>query len=286
MEERFHRIGLLWNHGDAAIGCIADSLTEFLLHEGCQVVPMQAGDTGNLSAISQKRDYLKCGMVIVLGGDGSLLSAARELHGSAVPLLGINFGHLGFLADILPDEMQAVIGEILLGNYVHEQRLMLHSELIRNGTALSNSRAFNDVVLSKWDNLTMVEFQISVNGRFLNTQRADGVLVATPTGSTAYSFSAGGPILFPDLEALVLVSICPHTMGIRPLVLDANAVIELSLTPGNRATAKITCDGQNIMPLEPGDRLRVSRDALKVSLIHPATHDYFETLRNKLHWGK
>lgn len=285
MKQQFKHLGLIWNHQDSSVQKTAANLTRFLTNCGCEVTSIQAGPSTDGADISQLKKTKNCGIAIVLGGDGSLLSAARELRGTGIPLLGINLGHLGFLADILPGSMEKDVGEILAGNFVEEHRVMLQADITKDNRVISSS-AFNDVVLSKWDGLEMIEFQTSMNGRFLNKQRADGVLVATPTGSTAYSFSAGGPILYPDLEAVVMVSICPHTMGIRPLVVNSDAVIELQLTSNNRAKAKITCDGQNIIPIESGDRIRISRNPIKVPLIHPATHEYFETLRNKLHWGK
>ena len=284
MNKQFTQLGLVWNHRHQAIQEVAGNLREFLTKAGCQIIPIDSYGNGS-SRLQGLQGRDNCGMVIVLGGDGSLLAAARELRGTGIPLLGINLGHLGFLADILPDSMRADIKEILTGNYVEEHRIMLRVEITKAGkTTVYN--AFNDLVLSKWDGLQMIEFQTTLDERFLNRQRADGVLVATPTGSTAYAFSAGGPILSPELEALLLISICPHTMGIRPLVVDADAVIEFQLTPTNRAKAKISCDGQNPIPVDAGDRILIRRDPIKVPLIHPATHDYFETLRSKLHWGK
>ena len=222
---------------------------------------------------------------IVLGGDGTLLAAARILAALDIPLLCVNLGRLGFLADISPAETFDVLPTILRGEFFAEERLLLEVQIHRGGQVLGTGIALNEVALHKWDSLKMIEFETRAGGRLLNRQRADGLIVATPTGSTAYALSAGGPILYPDLLALVVVPICQHTMAIRPMVLGAQQAIEIELTNDSWSRARVVCDGQQSLPLEIGDRVLIRARERPLRLIHPAGYDYFELLRTKLHWG-
>ncbi len=225
-------------------------------------------------------------LVIAVGGDGTMLYAARLVAESGVPLLGVNRGRLGFLADVSPDEIPARLDEILDGHYQSESRLMLSAELIREGQEALKARALNDVVLLKWQTGRMLEFDTSINGIQVNSHAGDGMIIATATGSTAYALSAGGPIIQPDLDALVLLPICPHTLTDRPVVIGSGDRIEIKLLERYDTTGEVTCDGQVLGELRPADRLQVMRAEKEITLIHPVGYDYYRILRSKLHWGR
>ncbi len=227
-----------------------------------------------------------CDLVIVVGGDGTFLSAARSLVGHDVRLLGINLGRLGFLADIMPGEMSERIQEILSGHFAEEERSLLRASIVRDGAQVMEVNALNDVVAHKWNIARLIEFETFVNARLVNRQRSDGVIVSTPTGSTAYALSGGGPILYPTLDAIVLVPICPHTLTSRPIVVDGASRIELVMYASQQGEAQLTCDGQTTAELKPGDRIHIRQHEHRLRLIHPPEHDYFATLRAKLHWGR
>ena len=227
-----------------------------------------------------------CDLVIVIGGDGTMLSVAHTICDKNIPLLGINRGHLGFLADIPADDVSTHLAKILDGHYVEEKRFMLSSEIIRNDKVVYTGNAFNDVVIQKGNIARLVQFDTFINDNFLLTQRSDGMIISTPTGSTAYALSGGGPILYPTLDALVLVPICPHTLSIRPIVVDGNSVIEIRIGDRDIDSARLTCDGDTAGDMQSGDRVRVSKKDTLVRLIHPADHDHFSILRAKLHWGR
>ena len=199
-------------------------------------------------------------LAVVVGGDGTLLSAARQLADSRIPLLGVNLGRLGFLVDITPDDIANCLTAVLEGHYEEDQRFLLSAQIDDQAPAL----AFNDVVLHKWNIARMIEFETWVDGRFVYTQRSDGLIISTPTGSTAYALSGGGPLLTPDLDAIAMVPICPHTLSNRPIVIGADGVIEISVC-GNTdpKDVRITCDGATVLLLEHGQRLLVRQHATR-----------------------
>ena len=227
-----------------------------------------------------------CDLAIVVGGDGTLLNAARSLAEANVPVLGVNLGRLGFLADVSPDEMHERLDEILAGQYDEEHRSLLHASVLRDGRSISESDALNDVVIHKWDIARMIEVDTTIDGRFLNSLRADGLIVATPTGSTAYALSGGGPILDPALKALVLVPICPHTLSNRPIVVSDQVDIKIAVRGDNSTEAQITCDGQVNFELASGDQVHITRKDHDLRLIHPRDHDHFDIMRKKLRWAE
>jgi len=227
-----------------------------------------------------------CDLAIVVGGDGTLLNAARSLAEADVPVLGVNLGRLGFLADVSPDEMHERLDEILAGQYDEEHRSLLHASVLRDGRSISESDALNDVVIHKWDIARMIEIDTTIDGRFLNSLRADGLIVATPTGSTAYALSGGGPILDPALGALVLVPICPHTLSNRPIVVSDQVDIEIAVHGDDSTKAQITCDGQVNFELVSGDQVHITRKDHDLRLIHPRDHDHFDIMRKKLRWAE
>ena len=224
-------------------------------------------------------------LVVAIGGDGTLLRATRLIAGHDVPLLGVNRGRLGFLTDIGAADMLERVDEVLAGHFVAEPRMMLRAELVRPGTAPVTSTALNDVVVQKFEIGRMIEFETWVDGQYLNTHRADGLIVATPTGSTAYALSCGGPILAPELDAIALVPICPHTLSDRPLVIRAGREVELRLLERVATRAQIVLDGGLLGEFLPGEHLRVSAAPLRLTLLHPPGHDFYHVLRSKLHWG-
>ena len=220
----------------------------------------------------------------IVGGDGTLLNAARNLIDFNVPILGINLGRLGFLVDISPDDLVQRLDDIFAGKYEEEHRILLNAVVHHKDGRTSESNAFNDVVVHKWGVARMVETETYINGKLLSSMRADGLIVSTPTGSTAYALSGGGPILQPDLDAMVLVPICPHTMSFRPIVIDGESKIEIMVK--DTAKAQLTCDGQINFGLASGDKVLIQRKDQVVRLIHPCKHDHYEILRAKLRWGE
>jgi NAD+ kinase len=228
----------------------------------------------------------RCDLAIVVGGDGTLLNAARSFADADVPVLGINLGRLGFLADVSPSEMCERLQEIFAGEYLEEQRSLLHARVVRGNTVVSESDALNDAVIHKWDIARMIEVDTRIDGRFLHALRADGLIVSTPTGSTAYALSGGGPILDPALDALVLVPICPHTLSNRPIVVPDDVEIEIVLHGDGSSQAQITCDGQVNFALVTGDHILIRRKSHALRLIHPRGHDHFDIMRRKLRWAE
>ena len=200
-------------------------------------------------------------------------------------MLGINLGHLGFLAEISPDDIEKQLDQIFADNYLVENRFVLQASLLREGKTISTSNAVNDVVVHAMQMVRMIEIETRVNKQHLNTLRADGYIVATPTGSTAYALSGGGPILHPNIGAIVLVPICPRTLSNRPIVIDAESQVEILLPKQNRYTALASIDGQINMEFMPGDKLKIEKGEYALRLIQPKDYDYFNVLREKLRWS-
>ena len=223
-------------------------------------------------------------LAIVIGGDGTMLNIARGLGATGVPLVGVNRGRLGFLTDVSVDTMLDTVGEILDGEFIEESRILLNAEIRRGDRCLEDACAFNDVVVSKSFTGRLIEFEIYVDRQFVYSQRADGVVVATPTGSTAYALSAGGPILHPTLDAFALVPICPHTLSARPIAVNGASTVEIIVTFAE--DPRVHFDGQRHLDLAVGDRVVVQRGPKPVHLLHPVGHSYYDTLRQKLHWGE
>ncbi len=226
----------------------------------------------------------RCDLVIVIGGDGTLLQAARLLAQYDVYLLGINLGRLGFLTDISPTEIEKYLDEILTGKFIEEKRFLIRAKVYRDNNYLCECNAFNDIVIHRGNMPHLLTFDTSINGHFVNKQRADGLVVSTPTGSTAYALSAGGPLIHPSLNALLLVTICPHTLSSRPLVVDGNSDIEIIIDPQQKGLAQLNSDGVLYHELEQGDKIIIEKHQ-DVSLIHPQGYDHYATLRAKLNWG-
>lgn len=225
-------------------------------------------------------------LLVAIGGDGTLLQAARlaALHG--VPVLGINRGRLGFLTDVLPQEMSATIDAVIDGRCTPDRRALLSARLVHATGETSEQLALNDVVLLRRETGRMLDFETRVNERYVNTHSGDGFVVATATGSTAYALSCGGPIIDPQLNVLIMVPICPHTLSDRPIVIPGDTTIEIRLIEHGEGRAAVTCDATHLGDMQPGDRLLVGASGRSVTLLHPPGYDYFRLLRSKLHWGR
>ncbi|MEN8131651.1 MAG: NAD(+) kinase [Pseudomonadota bacterium] len=286
----FSTIGLITKPGDVRLTDTVHSLVNYLRSKSLDIIVDQGAaillqDPG---LVGQTRQDMArhCDLIIVVGGDGTLLHAARSLVSSQIPMLGINRGRLGFLVDVSPDDIAAALDGILAGQYKEEYRFLLHAEVVRDGMVIAQSEAFNDVVVHVRNVVRMIELDTYVDGRYLNTQRADGLIVATPTGSTAYALSGGGPILHPSLNAIVLVPVCPHTLSNRPIVVDAESRIEIKVCERNNPPARVSFDGQANVKLLPKDCIKIRRQSHLLRLIQPIDHDYFEILRAKLRWSE
>jgi NAD+ kinase len=226
----------------------------------------------------------KVDLAVVLGGDGTLLNIARTLAPFDIPLVGVNQGRLGFLTDISIETVQRTLSGMLRGEYVTEKRTLLSATVKRDGAQVFDSLAFNDVVVHRGNSSSMLEFEVRIDGEYLYNQRADGLIVATPTGSTAYALSAGGPILHPGLDLIVLVPVSPHTLSNRPIVLKSESVIEIEM---HRASdARVRFDGHTHFDLHGHEKVTIRRYAGTACLLHPAGHSYYHTLREKLLWNQ
>ncbi|BBN60121.1 NAD(+) kinase [Hydrogenovibrio marinus] len=235
----------------------------------------------------QREDMLKeIDFAVVVGGDGTFLDVARTIVDFEVPILGINLGRLGFLTDVSPDWMIYTLNEVLADDYKCEERIMLHVQIHLDGKLLFEEVAFNDVVLHKNDSPRMVEFETFIDDRFFSSQRSDGLIISTPTGSTAYSLSAGGPIVDPGLDVMTLVSINPHTMSHRPVVVGGNSRIRIKPHDNCNGTASIICDGQVSFLIGAKHETIVTRHPKFIKMVHPKDHDHYELLRAKLNWGQ
>jgi len=227
-------------------------------------------------------------LIVVVGGDGTLLDAGRTVAAHDTPLLGVNLGRLGFMVDVLPADMAATLDDVFAGRYIAESRLMLGARIQRADGHIEDDvfPALNECVIRNRAFARVLDFDTYMNGAFISHHRADGMVVATPTGSTAYALSGGGPVLHPGLSALAMVPICPHTLSDRPLIVDAAHRIEVHIAPNHDGTALFTSDGQLTHALGPGDRVLIERWTHDLKLIHPPGYDYFNILRNKLQWGR
>lgn len=227
-------------------------------------------------------------LVLAIGGDGTLLHAARLALASPdpCPVMGVNRGRLGFLADIRPAEMAERLDEVLAGDFQRDERSLLEARFEPPGGPARRMLAVNDVVVQSDQPGRMIDFESAVDGRYVNTHLGDGVVVATATGSTAYALSCGGPIVQPDLDVIVVVPICPHTLSERPLVLRRDARVDIRLATRSRARAVVSCDGVPLGEMAPGGSLTVGPSPSRLTLLHPPGHDYFRVLRSKLHWGR
>jgi NAD+ kinase len=265
-----------------------ERLLEYLRAKGIETfLDVDTADHIQLDCTVLPRDDMgKDGtLIIVVGGDGSMLSAARMAIHVGLPVLGINRGNLGFLTDISPHGFEAELQPILNGHYLEEQRLLLKLRLPDQPTSTLTGDALNDIVLSRGNAPHLVRFDVYINEQFVSNYRADGLILATPTGSTAYALSAGGPIMNPDLNALTMVPMFSHSLNTRPLVIDANAQIRLHVSERNEAPLHISCDGHESHPMNPGESAFIEKNKKSLRVLHPTDYHYYDTLRVKLGWG-
>ena len=287
--EQFRNIGIIGRLGSAKALETIRRLKRFLQERHLHVILEESIAEvlpGHGLQVSSRRIMGEvCDLVIVVGGDGSMLGAARSLAKSKVPVLGINRGSLGFLTDIRPDELEQKVSEVLEGKYLVENRFLLDTQVRRKGEVIGTADALNDVVLHSGKSTRMIEFELYIDGHFVCSQKADGLIVATPTGSTAYALSAGGPIMHPKLDALVIVPMCPHTLSSRPIVVDGNSELKIVVSADLPIYPLVSCDGQNHVTCSPGDQISIVKKPHKLKLLHPMDHNYYEVCRTKLGWG-
>ncbi len=295
MKSQFRHVALIGKYHAAVSGSQAGStraaledIAHFLTSKGCEVVveretAASAGITGyttlDVPAIGEQ-----CDLVLVVGGDGTMLGIGRQLARHGVPLIGINQGRLGFITDIPLDQYRGTLEPMLEGAYEEDHRSLMHARVFRDSHCVFDTLAMNDVVVNRGATSGMVELRVEVDGHFVANQRADGLIVASPTGSTAYSLSAGGPLLHPSTPGWVLVPIAPHTLSNRPLVLPDASEVTIELVSGRDASANF--DMQSMASLLHGDRITVRRSEHRVRFLHPTGWSYFDTLREKLHWNE
>lgn len=280
----FRTIGIIGKQdNDPRVAATIGRLTDYLCSRSLEVLfeSATAAAVGAADGLGLTQLGERCDLVVVVGGDGTFLHAAREMARLDVALVGINLGRLGFLVDLSPDDIERRLDQILNGEYDEDTRTLLDAR--SNGII---GCALNDIVVHKWNTARMIELETYVDDRFVNAQRSDGVIVSTPTGSTAYALSGGGPLMHPSLDALLLVPICPHTFSNRPLVIAGSSRIEFRICNYEHDQVRLTCDGQVDLPLAADAPIRVERCRRRVRLLHPRGHDHYSILRAKLGWGK
>jgi NAD+ kinase len=288
MPRQFRTVALWGRLGEHSVTEPALQILEHLRKRSITVLASVTSDPSlglaGATHVDERELASRADLVVAIGGDGTLLHAARNVATRDVPLVGINRGRLGFLTDVSPEHMLEALDAILDGDYLSERRLMLAASSDRSaGGALF---ALNDIVLQKGDTGRLLDFTTEVDDTYVNTHRGDGLIVATPTGSTAYALSCGGPIIQPNVDALVMVPICPHTLSDRPLVLPSSSAIRVTLDNAGGSEAHVVCDGEPLARMAPADRLTISLAKHAVTLLHPRDYNYYELLRSKLNWGR
>ena len=295
MQTIFRRVALIGKYHASVTPAQASStraalsdIAEFLHSQGCDVAVERDTaantDVAGLPVLDLAAIGSGCDLGLVVGGDGTMLGVGRQLARYGVPLVGVNQGRLGFITDIPLGEFATVLPPMLRGEYEEDQRTLMHARVVRDGQTVFEALAMNDVVVNRGSTSGMAELKVEVDGNFVANQRADGVIIATPTGSTAYALSAGGPLLHPSNPGWVLVPIAPHTLSNRPIVLPDTAEIAIEVVGGRDVSANF--DMQSLASLLHGDRIVVGRSQYKVRFLHPRGWTYFDTLRRKLHWNE
>lgn len=287
MTQEFKTVALIGKQGSPDVAESLSALAAFLHGRGLQVLVGIGDPSGERIEACRAVDDATMGaeadVAIVVGGDGTMLNAARRLAEHDVPLVGVNLGRLGFMTDIARQGMIEGIEQLLAGRFSAERRLLLEAGVWRDGKRIFDTLAFNDVVVSKGDAGRMIELEVSVDDEFLQVLRADGMIVATPTGSTAYALSANGPILHPKVAGIALVPLCPHALSNRPITLSDRSRVDLRLIAPY--DGRVHCDGYARLDARAGDSVRVERSTHDVTLLHPPGYSYFAMLREKLHWS-
>jgi len=289
MPQHYKTIGLIGKPNHQGASATITALHQYLLENNYQVL-VESSVAGSLVSKEKKISSLTeigehADLAIVVGGDGYMLGAARVLACYNIGVIGVNRGNLGFLTDLSPTELIAPLEKILAGESHSEQRFIIEAEVYRHGKLKSANSAVNEAVLHAGKVASMIEFEVYIDNSFMFSQRSDGLIISTPTGSTAYSMSAGGPILTPNLNALSLVPMFPHTLTSRPIVVDGDSEIKLVLANENQESLQVSCDGHVILAVMPGDEVIIKKSEYTIRLIHPLDHDYFNVLRSKLSWG-
>ncbi len=295
MKSQFRQVALVGKYNATSAGSAGtsphhaiDAIGHFLMDQGCEVVlesdtalnmSLSGYTTMDVTAIGKT-----CDLCLVVGGDGTMMGIGRKLAQYDVPLIGINRGRLGFMTDIPFDDYARILSPMLQGSFEEDRRSLMQARVMRDGHCVFAALAMNDVVLNRGATSGMVELRVEVNGRFVANQRADGLIIATPTGSTAYALSAGGPLLHPDIEGWVLVPIASHTLSNRPIVLSNSSEVAIELVAGRDASANF--DNQSMASLLHGDRIVVTQSQHAVRFLHPKGWSYYDTLREKLHWNE
>jgi len=285
----FNTVGLIARQGNRSIVESVAILEHFLKQRRVSIV-VEKSTAALLPKCAHRIEDRKvlggiCDLLIVVGGDGSLLGVARDLAGSQVPVIGVNRGGLGFLADIAPNQIEAKIGAVLDGEYTVEHRFLLDATVVRGGRRIGGSSALNDVVVHAGTMSRMMEFALHIDEKFVYDQRSDGLIVATPTGSTAYALSAGGPIMHPSLDAIVVVPMFPHTLTSRPLVVPSASRIKVVIGPTTSTNPQISCDSQVDFGVQPGDEIRIQKYGHALRLLYSREHSFYEACRSKLDWA-
>ena len=289
---QFHRIGIVTRPNTPQLGETLSELVAFFLENSIEVLlDEECGNDLSANPLAENcRRVAKedmgtcCDLVLVLGGGGTFLSVARQLAPYRIPIMGVHLGHLGFLTQVPRQNMIADISRMLAGQYLSEERIMLECTVQRHDESDCTALALNEVVISRGGFGQMIEFEVFINQEFVYTQRSDGLIVSTPTGSTAYALAAGGPILQSTLRALTLVPICPQSMTNRPIVVPDSCEIEILITKADNA--RVHCDGQSHIDLHSMNRLTIRRYRNTLRVLHPTNYQYYKTLRQKLHWGE
>jgi len=288
MSAKFHNIALVGKYQSPDVAESVMGIARFLRERGLMVWIEQGtassiGGAGDFPVASYEHIGSEADLAVVIGGDGTMLHTARRLVEYDVPLAGVNLGRLGFLTDIALNDARERLAEIVDGHFREEVRFMLDAEVLRGGVRIFQTLALNDVVVNKGDLGRMIEFDLSIDGEYVYTQRSDGMIVSTPTGSTAYALSSNGPILHPSVGGIALVPLCPHALTARPITLPDSCCIDIVLVPPQ--DARVHFDGQARFDLRAGDCVRMTRSRHALRLLHPESYSYFAMLREKLHWS-
>lgn len=288
MSAKFHNIALVGKYQSPDVAESVMAIARFLRERGRMVWIEQGtassiGGAGDFPVAGYERIGGEVDLAVVVGGDGTMLHTARRLAEYGVPLAGVNLGRLGFLTDIALNDANARLAEIVEGRFREELRFMLDAEVLRGGERIFQTLALNDVVVNKGELGRMIEFELSIDGEYVYSQRSDGMIVSTPTGSTAYALSSNGPILHPSVDGIALVPLCPHALTARPITLPDSCRIDIVLLPPQ--DARVHFDGQARFDLRAGDCVRVTRSRHGLKLLHPESYSYFAMLREKLHWS-
>ena len=288
MQLQFRHVALIGKYQAQGSRSVLEDIAHFLGSQGCEVALEQ--DTANNTGLSHYPTLdvagigRQCDLALVVGGDGTMLGIGRRLAEFGVPVVGINQGRLGFITDIAFEDYQDTLKPMLRGDYQEDRRWMMQAQVMRAGHCVFSATAMNDVVVNRGATSGMVELRVEVDGRFVANQRADGLIIASPTGSTAYALSAGGPMLHPSIGGWVLVPIAPHTLSNRPIVLSDCGEVAIEIVAGRDASASF--DQQSLASLLHGDRITVRRSQHQMRFLHPTGWSYFDTLRKKLHWNE